>query len=214
MAEKQIPYEFHITVEATSNNVELFRQATGELGVKSIILDLGVNNGRDLSDYQTSSTSLLDGDQEAFEEMDRIGDELADRGFNVVRRKIEAAPWHPNAPQYDGEQMPDGSYFEAHLAIGSRPEDIATLRQGIIDGGNVVPLHLSRNVFKQPDENGEVTMMATLRDYRSPYERFAREVQAAGELVTALGFGLKKPPITEFAVYDSNTNHDNPWMQR
>lgn len=209
----KLPYEFHVTVEATETNTEAFRREADELGVKAIVLDLGINHGNELSDYMTSSTSMLETDEEAFSEMYRISFGLMREGFNVIRNKIETAPWHPNAPQTEGEIIPDGPYFEAHLAVACPPEAVPELRAGVQGAADRVPMHLSRNAFK-PVEAGKLTIMATLRDYEACYSKFSADVQTAQDILSELGFELKKPPITEFALYDSNTDQDNVWMNQ
>jgi hypothetical protein len=148
MSEK-LPYEFHVTVDALNTNTSEFIDTCSEIGAKAIVLDLGINNGTVLSDCMTSSTKLLENDNEAFCELYRIDDALSNKGFKVIRRKIETTPWHSLAPQTDGDLMPEGSYFESHLAIATTPEQISGLREGLIETADILPLHLSRNVFKK-----------------------------------------------------------------
>ncbi len=112
-----MPYEFHVTVEARDTDTQAFLETCRELGTKGIVLDLGINNQTELTDVMTSSTKLLETDEDAMNEVDRIADGLSESGYRVIRRKIETAPWHPAAPQQSGDTMPEGSYFESHLAV-------------------------------------------------------------------------------------------------
>lgn len=213
MNETTIPYEFHVTVEAANINVEDFIQVCQDLGAKAIVLDLGINNGTELSDVMTSSKGAFPSDGDAFDELNRIADGLSSEDFIVIRRKIETAPWHPFAPQSSEDEMPAGSYFESHLAIQCEPESIPALRQGIAESAEELPLHLSRNAFKKA-EDGKVIIMSTLRDYQSGYADFSQQVDASVERIEDLGFDLAKTPITEFALYDSNIHQDDDWMRR
>lgn len=206
----KLPYEFHVTVEAASTDIDRFRARALELGAKAIVLDLGINNQSVLQDVMTSSTQMLESDEEALAEVNRIDAGLRESGFTVIRRKIESAPWHRLAPQTDGEQMPDGSYFESHMSVLSTPDQVPTLRDGVAE----TRLHIARNAFKPVNEMGQLTIMATLRDYSAPYDQFAADVEASKERLAELGFELKKPPIVEFAVYDSNIHQDDAWMAR
>ena len=66
----------------------------------------------------TSSKHFGD-NRSAYEESERIVKELRNRGYKVVRNKIESVPWHPAAPQdndkdhplFHGEPIPNGCYF-------------------------------------------------------------------------------------------------------
>lgn len=214
MTNPPLPYEFHVTVEADKTKPRDFIRACRELGVKAIVLDLGVNACVDLTDYMTSSKGMLPSDEAAFEELERIAGGLRGDGFSVIRRKIETAPWHPYAPQAIGEEMPAGCYFESHLAVGCKPEEVPTLRDGILESSDELPLHLSRNQFKPPDELGNIIMMATLREHDHSFEAFSNVIDASRMRIANLGFDLTKPPITEFSMHDSNVHQDNAWMAR
>lgn len=204
-----LPYEFHVTIEADQElDLDKFQTACGQLGVKPIVLDLGDSNTK-LTDVMTSSTEMLDDDQSAFESLNRIGDGLAEDGFSVVRRKIETAPWHPASPQITGDQMPDGSYFEAHFAVSTPTDLIDDLRDHVT--GASPELHLSRNMFKRA-KDGRAIIMATLRDYDTVYSDFGAAVEDIAARLDDGTYLLAKNPITEFALYDSNTHHDDTWM--
>lgn len=214
MDKSKVPYEFHVTVEADSTDIERFRNVTAELGVKAIVLDLGINNRSILQDVMTSSTMMLEDDASAIAEVNRIADELTGANLNVIRRKIESAPWHHMAPQTSADTMPDGCYFESHLAVLSTPDDVRSLREGIADTADILPLHISRNAFKTENELGQLTIMATLRDYNAPYDKFRTDVDSSIARLSELGFELSKKPIVEFALFDTNTHQDDAWMTR
>lgn len=210
----KLPYEFHVTVEADSTDVDRFKDTASELGVKAIVLDLGINNHSVLRDVMTSSTMMLEDDSLAVEEVNRIANGLDDAGFAVIRRKIESAPWHHLAPQISTDRMPEGCYFESHMAVLSTSDDIARLRAGIAETSDTLPLHISRNAFKNANDMGHLTIMATLRDYTSPYDKFLSDVEESQDRLAELGFHLSKEPIVEFALFDTNTHQDDAWMKR
>lgn len=209
-----LPYEIHVTVdpEATPDlKVRDFIASCRALEVKAIVLDLGIHVCGDLSDYMTSSSGMYPCDEQVHAEADRIADGLASDGFKVIRKKIEAAPWHHMAPQVPGDAMPESGYFESHLAIQCHEDRVADLREGIAATADILPLYISRNTFKQLDD-GEVIIMATLRDYSSPFSIYSQRVLLAQARVKQLGFELGKKIITEFAFYDTNTAQDDAWM--
>lgn len=214
MNNKQLPYEFHVTVEAASTDVDRFRMRAEELGAKAIVLDLGINNQSVLQDVMTSSTKKLDSDQAALDEVERIAAGLRGSGLNVIRKKIESVPWHPLAPQISSESMPDGCYFESHMSVLCAPDDVQYLREGVAKTADRLPLHISRNAFKPVNELGLLTIMATLRDYDTYSEEFAANVEASRDRLSELGFELRKAPEVEFALYDTNTHQDDAWMKR
>lgn len=214
MERSKLPYEFHVTVEAGATDVERFKARAVELGAKAIVLDLGINNQSVLRDVMTASVKVLESDAEALAEVNRIAEGLTGSGFTVIRKKIESAPWHPDAPQTAGEPMPDGCYFESHMSVLCAPEEVAFLRQGVAMTADRLPLHISRNAFKPVNEMGLLTIMATLRDYDTYYEQFAQDVEASRERLAELGFELRKVPEVEYALYDTNTHQDDAWMKR
>lgn len=215
-AATRLPYEIHVTVdpEATPElKVKHFIASCRRLGIRAIVLDLGIHVCGDLSDYMTSSSAMYETDAEAHAETDRIADGLAADGFHVIRKKIEAAPWHHMAPQTEGDPMPPHGYFESHLAIQCHEDRIPDLRAGIGETSDILPLYISRNTFKSV-ENGEVIIMATLRDYANPFDIYSQRILLAQARVAQLGFELGKRIITEFAFYDTNTAQDDQWMQK
>lgn len=206
------PYEFHVTVEAQINNIEEFKDTCRDLAVKPIVLDLGINNDTVLTDFMTSSTAMYEDDMMAYLELRRIADGMGNAGLNVLRRKIETAPWHPTAPSRPEQPMPDGCYFESHLALSILAENIPALRQLLATDPEAPDLHLSRNAFK-PSKDGRVVMMTTLRKYDGTSESFATAVEASKLYLVEAGYQLEKDPIIEYALYDSNVHHDTDWMK-
>lgn len=81
----------HITVDTSENffecDIDGFKSKCQEFGVKPIILDLEIKEGT-LKDVMTSSKHFGD-NRSAYEEANRIANELTSSGYKVVRKKIE-----------------------------------------------------------------------------------------------------------------------------
>lgn len=203
----KFPFEFHVTVDASEIDVNHYRAICRSIGVKAIVLDLEAND-TDIRDVMTSS-KLYGTDDEAFAELARIAEDLESADLAVVRRKIETAPWHPEAPtEKNGIVMPLGSYFESHFGINILPSEKDHLKQLIDESDLPNSLHLSRNAFKQDDDR--ITVMATARSYEGVAEDFIANVADHHRLLSSY-FDVDDP-IVEFALFDSNTQHDDEWI--
>lgn len=204
-----LPFEIHVTVRSGSDQLEKFKLACHQSGVKPIVLDLQNSNGETLfHDVMTSSVCVGD-NRDAYEEMQRISNALKSAGFEVIRGKIETVPWHPAAPseKHGRIDMPLNCYFEAHFSIVADNESLLVLRK-IAEENNA---HLSRNVFKNLT-NGKFKIMSTYRDYKSTVEKFAESTSNIRAKFEEAGFELDKH-IIEFAIYDSNLSHDSRWIK-
>lgn len=205
-----LPYEIHCTIQLTEDDapyrLDEFRKACAAASVKPIIIDLQKNTGESVMRDVMTSSRHFGNNRSAMEEMDRISGVLANYDFEPVRLKIETVPWHPAAPKYKGEAMPPNCYFEAHVGVRLREEELEWFRACCSDR----KLHVSKNAFKKYD-NGEMTIMATYRDYDTWTDKFNSDVLSIRGALTRDGFELEKP-ITEFAVYDTKVSHDASWL--
>lgn len=206
------PYEIHVTVRAEVEKLDLFRGACADLAVKPVFLDLELNDSQVIKDLMTSSV-FMGNNGEAIREVERIAVGLREKGFDVVRRKVETVPWHPAAPsnEHANPVMPKDCYFECHFAIRVNDERRAELA-ALID--RIAPdygrLHLSKNIFKKSDD-GEYILMSTYRRYEGVYEDFKANVDAIkAELIKQ--FEVDKT-IVEFSVYDTKVKHDQKWLE-
>ena len=124
-----LPFEIHVTVDGDKSkrenfhfDIDEFKEDCSIVGVKPIVIDLEINDGSIIKDVMTSSKFFGD-NRTAYEESERIVTELKNRGYDVVRNKIETVPWHPAAPVISrGEAIPNGCYFESHIGIVITPE--------------------------------------------------------------------------------------------
>ena len=202
-------YEIHVTVQ--TKRPEEFKAKCREIGVKPIILDLQKKSGDVLCEVMTSSTiSTYDKTVvEAKSDMISICALLTKAGFEVIRSKIETVPWHPLAPsEHNGVKHFEGSHFETHFGVIINHSDDVENLKAIANRFN---LHLSKNILKRrPD--GSCIQMATYRSYDKVSEDFSLLVDEILKAMYAKHLALEKLPKIEFAVYDSNHQHDMNWI--
>lgn len=205
-----MPYEIHVTVDGSHGIfVDKFKGDCAELKVKPIVLALQNQSGtKVMSDVMTSSTMLTTASGDVFNEMNRIVKGLQERGYRVVREKIEAAWWHPKAPfEADGQnKMPEDCYFECHLNVKCTKDRLPLLGSIAKQTG----CHLSQNAFKVYDDES-FTIMITHRSYDKMYEGFNAELAEIKSALAKNEFKWEKE-IVEFSIYDTKISHDVKWI--
>ena len=227
-----LPFEIHITVDAESYSIENFgleefKSDCVEINVKPIVLDLEMKEGT-LKDVMTSSKHFGD-NRSAYEEANRIANELTSFGYKVVRKKIETVPWHPAAPTFNtGEPIPNVCYFESHIGVVISPEEKPYLEGFVeeLNAGFFSPSRgfsrpsqielggtckLSQNFFKKSKDGSKFVNMLTYRDSMTCKEDFERDVELIKFLLNEDKFGFEKVEV-EYALYDTNVNHDAKWI--
>lgn len=230
-AEFPLPFEIHVTVDmerivdgnGDSKNgkklfIEDFKTQCISLRVKPIVIDLEINDGSIIKDIMTSSKHFGD-NRSAYEESERICNELRKSGYKVLRNKIESVPWHPSAPVIStGKEIPNGCYFEAHIGVVIRPdekEDLNTFVRSTLTNSHLIELSgtakLSQNFFKKSDNGSKFVNMLTYRSNMCGSTKFKLEVEGIKHLLTEEGFDFEKVE-TEYAVYDTNVTHDSKWI--
>lgn len=226
-----LPFEIHITVDTTENffecDIDGFKSKCQEFGVKPIVLDLEMKEGS-IKDVMTSSKHFGD-NRTAYEEANRIANRLTSFGYKVVRKKIETVPWHPAAPTFNtGEPIPNGCYFESHIGVVISPEEKPYL-EGLVEelnAGFFSPSRgfsrpskielggtckLSQNFFKKSKDGSKFVNMLTYRDSMTCKEDFERDVELIKFLLNEDKFSFEKVEV-EYALYDTNVNHDSKWI--
>jgi len=212
-----LPFEIHVTVDL-DENLDGFKEDCSIVGVKPIVIDLEINDGSILKDVMTSSKHFGD-NRTAYEESERIVKELRDRGYKVVRNKIESVPWHPAAPVISrGEAIPNGCYFESHIGVTIYPEqkeDLQTFIRSTLTNGHLIELSgtakLSQNFFKKSNDGSKFVNMLTYRSNMCGRPLFEAEVKGIQHLLKEEGFDFEKVEV-EYAVYDTNVTHDAKWI--
>jgi NTP pyrophosphatase (non-canonical NTP hydrolase) len=218
-----LPFEIHITVDMSKIGnkikfVEDFKKQCQYLGVKPIVIELQLENGT-LEDVMTSSKHFGD-NRSAYEESERIANELTKIGYRVVRKKIETVPWHSAAPIIDGIlPIPNDCYFESHIGVVITPDEkqeldsfVEGLNTGIEDTGSGGVAKLSQNFFKKSKDGSKFVNMITYRNNLCGYETFKDEVELIKESLTSSGFNYEKVEV-EYAIYDTNITHDDVWLK-
>jgi NTP pyrophosphatase (non-canonical NTP hydrolase) len=230
-----LPFEIHVTIGIDESDnldkvieIENFKSNCKEIGVKPIVIDLEINDGSILKDVMTSSKHFGD-NRTAYEESERICQELRNKGYKVVRNKIETVPWHMKAPSVltTDREIPNGCYFESHIGITistdekdrlnffvdnlpdiyhktyNSMDDTLTLLSGTAK--------LSQNFFKKSKDGNKFVNMLTYRSDKCGRYKFESEVNKIKELLSIDNFNFEKVEV-EYAVYDTNTNHDSKWI--
>ena len=208
--------------------LDKFKEDCSIVGVKPIVIDLEINDGSILKDVMTSSKFFGD-NRTAYEESERIVRSLSSRGYKVVRNKIETVPWHSQAPSTlkTYKEIPNGSYFESHIGISIQPSDKIKLSNFVknlpdiywstynqaLDGLKSLSgsAKLSQNFFKKSNDGSSFINMMTYRSNKCGRYKFESEVNYIKELLSINGFNYEKVEI-EYAIYDTNLNHDSKWI--
>lgn len=193
-------YEIHITVGVDASDAEeiaRFKRNAKRLGTKGIVLD-----AFPLIEIMTSSR--FQGEQnDAFKEMTRLVVGLTGLGYPVLRSKVETDLSNPAC-----ETPLPNQYFESHIQILIGDGDykkLKGLREGLV-------FHLSQNIDKKPINDKDVYII-TLREYHTTREKFSNRITAFCKVLAVEGFEVLDPVETEFALYDTNPEHDKPWFE-
>lgn len=196
-------HEIHITVEKA--DVEKFTEVCKEVGVKPVLLALENDSGVSMFDLMTSS--IFKGSiNDVLIEIERLEAIISNKGFRVIRKKIESVPWHPWAPTIEnGLEFTENTYFESHVAVSVNEKNRA--------GADMIAkkhlAHCSRNIFKK-NVDGSFVVMYTMR-MEEPREIFERLRDSFVDDLKHYEYSVDKV-ITEFAWYDDKISHDSKWI--
>ena len=204
--EDKFEYEIHVTVEAS--DIERFKEVCTELNVKAIVVSL--SQTEEYSHVMTSSVFIGPADlTPALLEAANITNSLEAHGFTTVRTKIETVPWHPDAPTITNKRtFKNDQHFECHISFVVRSEEEAAMLAIFAKNRN---MHMSRNPFKL-NEDGSYIQMVTSRAYMSKYEIFKESVDYIIEQSKRYNFLVYKIPRIEFAIFDTNIQLDDAWV--
>lgn len=141
---------------------------------------------------------------------------LADQGFEVVRKKIEAVATSDGVPQTaeDAKRSPANRYFEFHLLIDAKRgpisnEDVASLRSIARDMSARLcqPVPLSYNALKPAQRFLNLRARGCGLDDAMVHVRHLEEqVGKTGELSVV-------KVISEYICFDDNRALDNGWLE-
>ncbi|MEU5214162.1 hypothetical protein [Streptomyces sp. NPDC020742] len=136
-------------------------------------------------------------------------DALRAAGFDVVRTKIEAAPWTAGVPSTDEEAvgLGPGYYFEHHLKLLlARFAPLESLLAIAVGHG----AHLSRNA-RRVRSDGRVERFVTQRCRMVGLGTAGQRLDALSGQLRAAGLHLAALE-REFVVYDGNLALDAGWL--
>lgn len=203
--DRSLHYEIHVTVK--TNEINKFIEECGAIGVKPIVLDLQKLDGSGAIQDVMTSSKVTGNDNDAFVEMTRVSESLQNKDFNVVRKKVETVPWHPKALVHD-ENSEEG-YFETHIPIVVNRDELDSLRTV----SRCLSAHMSRNPFKETND-GRIVQMLTLRKSCNSELFKTWFKKTLLNLERNYGFYCQKVPDIEYALYDSNVQHDAVWISQ
>ena len=201
------PYEIHVTVR--NADIPSFKRFCANNSLKPIVLDLQDRTGTTvIQDVMTSERFYGEADPgSAFIHSINTAKKLRDAGYEVVRQKVETAPWHSLVP----DTFPLGNtildnYFECHIAVSLTPDRMNELR----NLSEILGVHMSRNIFKDHQET--VTILLTYREYNTYREAFVKQILNIVGMLKAADFEVAKTEI-EYCLWDSNHTHDKAWLK-
>jgi hypothetical protein len=181
---QDIVYEIHITVK--NADVDKFKEACQEIGVKPVLLDLQKEGLFDLmtsSVYKPETSEFFHIDLcLAQAEALTIIAQLTLKGFTAIRSKIETVPWNPAI------RVMKTGYGESHLAVYC--DDVSRLKSLVEPYGG----HVSNNVFKKVDTIPVI--MITLREYNNDIQKLLDKTDTIEAFLREKGYGIHKK-ITE-----------------
>ena len=207
-----IPFEIHVSVPGGNIfDINNFKKICTAINVKPIIIELEINNDGIIKDYMTSSKHFGD-NRSAFEEAERIANELINNGFDIIRKKIETVPWHPAAPSKPKDIMPKNSYFESHIGVMVKDvEEKLKLSEFVKNVKLSGSLKSSQNFFKKTNDGDKYINMLTYRHKLTNSVTFKTHIEFLKEQLNLNGFQYEKVEV-EFCIYDTNISHDTTWI--
>lgn len=190
-------FEVHITfsdlkIEEKESFVELCKSE----GVKPVIIVL--DQGDYINQPMTSGIIRRANFLEVKEKMEKMATKFQNKGFTVVRKKVEISPkeesfFHQPIVK---NSMP---YFEWHGKV--EVDDLDRLKK-LCEGHG----HISRNSLKS---NGRLRFI-TVREYESS-KQFYERVDNVHRILNENGIELLKEEF-ELCIYDSRVELDSGWI--
>jgi hypothetical protein len=194
-------FEMHVTVDHIKD-LETFKTDCAELGVKPIILDL-FTDGETIKDMMTSShyKGTTKGATEYSRDLVR---RLTEKGYKVVREKIETVPWHPASKV--AHLQNEKKYFEAHVAFSPLADE-----QCLNHFRRKFNVRFSANTMKKGDRSMQ---MGTLR--RPSEVGIDQFTELLNTVISEMRMLFREEPmekpVIEYALFDDNQKHDRKWI--
>lgn len=139
----------------------------------------------------------------------RWAEALRAAGLDVIRVKIEAAPWNTGVPQTDADALlaPPGRYFEHHVKLLLGAEALANL-PGLVEPYGA---RVSRNARRRRDD-GRHERFVTQRCWLMGRGTARRRLAGLVDTLTDHGYVLLAVE-EEYVVYDDNLAVDAGWIE-
>lgn len=195
--ESHCHHELHVTVHPAGRSYQDFLAVCTQIGVRGYVMTLVPPDGPFVTDWMTGS-GVNGSDRDAIDALVSIADDLAERGWDPVRVKIEAAPWHYAAPSGHGTSPLGDHYWESHVGVWVPPPDVDSLAEKLDDIG----CYLSVNALKPRRDNGDMRASATCRSTKR--SRPEQELQALmmRDIMRRMGLDADTKVRTEFTWLD------------
>ncbi|MFC4911281.1 hypothetical protein [Actinomadura gamaensis] len=195
-------FEIHLTVAAP--DAPRAREVAAARGWKLTLIELA--RGRTPSQPMLSLRRSGTGG-EVVAEAGRAADGLRADGLEVVRVKVEAAPWNAGVPRTDAEGEALGSYFEHHvkLLLGA-DADLGALTATAVRHG----AHVSRNV-RRVRADGRAERFVTQRCHRVGAPTATARLDALVKALRAARHEIAEVE-REYVVHDDTPSLDDGWI--
>ncbi|MFF4408264.1 hypothetical protein ACMATS_25570 [Streptoverticillium reticulum] len=200
-------FEAHLTVRSgTSAGSSVLERHAAAHGLKftHIVLERGRTPSQPMLTLRRSGA--LPAVREAVARTERA---LRNAGFDIVRTKIEAAPWADGVPETDGEAVALGArhYFEHHVKLLLAPgTDTAPLAALAV----AHTAHLSYNA-RRVRADGRAERFVTQRCRLVGRCTAGERLEALAASLRAVGHEIVSVE-REFVVHDSNESLDAGWI--
>lgn len=181
--------EFHITVEC--DDVKQFSVDCHDMGIKSILIE---TEKKSKFDYQVMTSSR----STELEEIHLLSAQLIERGYRVLRKKVEKQP--------ETEKDPNFIYYETHFRL-QLPKKFD--RSVLILLCQKYNFHLSKNLFKSDIDIDY--QMITYRSSRISLMEFNEVISNMINQLNELDIEFDKVEVEE-CIYDTNISIDRKWL--
>lgn len=212
-------YELHATVTTPQEQLEYhpfyerFSRDCEEMKLKPIAVGVDYKDGfkKLAQTAQYIKTDL----ETAKQRVAGIGKQLEEKGYNVIRLKVEAVA---NSLKKKLEKTTDEVFFETHIIINL--EHASVDANGYYNKGNELTRvsRINRDIFekygyprfiplsfnlKKPD-----TCFVTIRGYNKGYDEHVKDTDDTVSTLEKNGFSINKV-IREITFYDTNQDVDS-----
>jgi hypothetical protein len=191
-------FEIHVTVKDLKiDEKESFVEFCKSEGVKPVMIVL--DQGDYINQPMISAVIRHDSFQEANEEIETLATKMQNKGFSVVRKKVEISP---KKETYFYEPVVKNSkpYYEWHGKV--LVDDVDMLKKLCEGQGG----RISRNSLNADGKKRFITV----RDYEGS-KPFYERVENIHRILDANDIGLLKEEY-ELCIYDSREGLDSGWI--